>query len=107
MRLGAAPQPDGSARSQVRHRIDRVGGDQQDRIGSVLQDIGDDLVHHSGIAREQLQARLARFLVGSGSDDDHAAARQVRVITSPDIDGVGKGHRMQDIISFCLGPFFV
>src|SRR6516225_7618861 len=52
----------GELRRKMRHNVDGVGDNQQDRSGSMTQHGGDNLSEYRRIALEQLKPGFARFL---------------------------------------------
>ena len=67
----------GEAGRDLGHHVDGVGGDEQDRVGGGVEDAGDHVAEHRGVAAEEREAGLARRLRHAGGDDDDAGAGEV------------------------------
>ena len=59
--------------------IDRVGGDQEDAVEVISDDICDDAVHDLDVLIHQVKAGFAGLLGGAGADDDHVSVRTIFV----------------------------
>ena len=87
------------------HNIDRIGGDQQDRLGCVFQYLRDDLAEHSRIARKQFHASFTRLLADSCRNHHYPGACEVRITAGFDLQRISKRHGMVKVIlfGFCAG----
>lgn len=64
---------------RVRQDVARVRGDDEDRVRRVPGDLWDDRLKKTVVRLEQIQARLAGFLVHAGRDDDGCCAGAILV----------------------------
>ena len=82
----------GELQRDMRHNIHRIGGDQEDSLESG----GDDRLHngleHGGVALEQVNPALARFLGDAGADHGDIRIRTVAVLPGGYFH-VGSGER--------------
>ena len=87
----------------VGHHVDRIGGDQQDRLGHGLRDLADDGAEDLGVPAEQLRPALSRLLADAGGDRDDGGAGEVAVIAGTDRDRGGEGRRVRDVLGMRAG----
>src|SRR2546427_6881647 len=64
---------------QVRHRIQRVGDDDQDRLRGAPAHLLDDPTHDAGVGVQQLFPRHARLPGHAGDDDDDFRVRRLLI----------------------------
>ena len=89
------------------HDVHRVGDKQHDRIGCGLDDLRHDAGEDGGVARQQVQPRFARFLVGAGGDDDQRGTGEVFVVARVGTHAFGERRAVGDVGGFGLGTRFV
>ena len=89
------------------HDVHRVGDQQHHGIGRDFDDLRHDAGEDGGVAREQVQARFAGFLVRAGGDDDQRRAFEVGIVAGVGAHALGKRCAVGDVGSFGLGARFV
>ena len=74
-----------------------------------MDDLGNQLPPNLAVARDHIEARLARALVGSGGEHGNGRAGAVGEISGPDARGMRERHGMVEVhgLAFGLGAIGV
>ena len=80
----------------------RVGHDEQDAPKGPGGDLGDDGVENVHVLADELQAGLARLLVGPGGNDDEGAVGQVVVGPGVHVHGGDIGQAVAEVHGLAL-----
>ena len=89
------------------HHVHRVRGDDDHRLGGVLQDRRDDLAEHRRVPAQELEPGLPGLLPDAGAQHDRPAAREVGVAPGPHLERVGERDGVADVVRLRGGPGLV
>lgn len=90
-------------RRHMRHDVDGVGDDEQDRVARVLHDERHDLCKHRHVVLKHLEPGLAGHSRRPRGDDHYTAARQVSVISGAHRERMRERYRVKNIVGLGLG----
>src|SRR5208283_4681393 len=94
--------------SGLRHRIQRVGDDDENAIGRMLHHLAHHIAHDLVIGVDEVVAAHARLAGNAGGDDHDVRVRGVDVIVGADDERVPlfDGHGLEQVETFALGHAF-
>ena len=87
----------------VGEHVDGIGGDENDAVGIVASDFGDNLSEDGGVTLHEVETGLAGLLRGACGDYGDGGAGAIRIVSGPDVGGVGEGDGMTQVHGFALG----
>lgn len=82
--------------------VHRIGGDDEQRVRSVPQDLGDDRLKNLCVSTQKLQAGLACTLRDAAGQNNGARSPEIREITCDDPHRLGKRGGVQDVLGMRL-----
>ena len=97
----------GDLGEDIRQDVDRVGHDDVDRVGRVLDDLRDDGLGDVDIDLRQLQAGLSGLARDAGGQDDDVGILRVLVSARVDRDGGTEGNALADVQRLAHGLRFI
>ena len=68
----------------LRHRVERIGDDDDDAVGRVLHDVGRDVLHDLVVDLQEIVAAHARLARHARRDDDDVRVGAQRVVAAAD-----------------------
>ena len=86
----------------VGQHVHRVGGDEDDAVGIVLGDLGNDRAEDVDVARDQIEARFTGALGAAGGDHRDGGSGAIGVITGPDTRRTGQRHGVVQVHRFAF-----
>ena len=87
----------------VGEHVDGIGGDENDAVGIVASDFGDDFSEDRGVTLHEVKTGLAGLLCGACGDDGDGGASAIRIVSSPNVRGVGERDGMTQVHGFAFG----
>ena len=87
----------------VGEHIHRIGYHQKDALKSTAGELGQDAPENGGVPPDEIQAGLARFLAGSGSEDDHGAVGCIVIGPGINLHGGGVWEAVAQVHGFPRG----
>ena len=90
-------------RGQVRHHVNRVGGDDEHRVGCVRQHCRHHFAEDVRVALEKLQSSLSGLLPDAGAEHDNSTFGQSLVATGPDLKRMRKWHGVANVVRLRRG----
>src|SRR4051794_36752266 len=88
---------------KVRHNINRIASNNHNGGWSSFQDFWNDGSEDCCIAVEQFEARFAGTLIYTGGEEDHTRTDDIAIIAGFNVNRMGKGNGMADVICLSLG----
>jgi len=85
------------------HHIERICGNQQDRLGRRLHDAANDGLEHLDIAFKQCQPAFTGLLTDTGSDNHHCRAVKIGKFTGSDGHSGGKRRGVGNVLRLGAG----
>ena len=99
-RCGGSPE---SWQRGVGEHVIGIGGDENDAVGIVASDFGDDFSEDRGVMLRRGQDGSRRALCGACGDDGDGGASAIRIVSSPNVSGVGERDGMTQVHGFAFG----
>ena len=89
-------------RGGIGENIHGIGDDQQNTIGVVLGDFGNNALENADVLLDQIETRLTRFLSRAGGHDDDRRVGDVLVLARVNAHRLGEGQTVADVEGFSL-----
>ena len=99
----------GDLGEDIRQDVDRVGHDDVDRVGRVLDDLRDDGLEDGDVLVDQVQAGLTGLLVCPGGDNDKKTVSQIVIAPGRYFHGGTVRQAVTQVhgLALRLGPVYI